>query len=284
MKYKILVVLGVFLVSFAGIFVQLTDASPSVAAMYRLGLCGLLLLPVSLCHKDIKLIKKQDFRLMALAGLMISLHYFSWFTSLRFTSVTSSTLIICLEPLVALVFGFVLYREKIARSQFILLLVALVGVMIVAWGDIFLSVDALIGDAITFLAVIFMVIYLFIGQNVVKRYSFIVYSSILFIFAGIYLFIYNLITHQNLIDYTPKDWLFIILLVTIPNAGQIIFNYALKYVKPSLIATAILLEPVFATIMAVIVLKDKIFFNQIIGGLIIIISVYIYLRREKVKA
>jgi len=34
----------------------------------------------------------------------------------------------------------------------------------------------------------------------------------------------------------------------------------------------------------VIVLKDKIFFNQIIGGLIIIISVYIYLRREKVKA
>ncbi|NLG81644.1 MAG: EamA family transporter, partial [Bacilli bacterium] len=54
-------------------------------------------------------------------------------------------------------------------------------------------------------------------------------------------------------------------------------------VKPSLIATSILLEPVFASIMAVIILKDKIILNQYIGGLIIIISVYLYLRREKVN-
>jgi len=283
MKYKVLVVLGVFLVSFAGIFVQLIKVAPSVVAMYRLGLCGLLLLPISLRHKDIKSIKKQDLRLMALAGLLISLHYFSWFIALKYTSVTSSTLIICLEPLIALIFGYLLYREKITKGQFIILIIALIGVGIVAWGDIFLSSNALIGDAITLLAVIFMVIYLFIGQNMVKRYSFIVYSAILFSFAGLYLLIYNLITKQNLIDYTPKDYLFLFLLVTIPNAGQIIFNYSLKYVKPSLIATSILLEPVFASIMAVIILKDKIILNQYIGGLIIIISIYLYLRREKVN-
>jgi len=283
MKYKLLIILGVFFVSFAAIFVKLIDAEPSVIAMYRLGIGGLILLPFALSNKDFSKLKFIDLKLIFLAGLMISLHYLAWFTSLSFTSVTSSTLIICTEPLVALAFGYALYREKIAPKQFIVLLIALVGVSIVAWGDLYLSKEAIIGDVLTFIAVIFFVIYLFIGYNVVKKYSFIIYTSLLFLSAGLILFIYNVIMGYTMIHLQLKDWLILLLIAIIPNAGQVIFNYTLRYVKSSLIATSILLEPIFATILAVIILKDVVFINHYIGGFIIIASVYIYIKLDQIK-
>lgn len=283
MKYKLLIILGVFFVSFAAIFVKLIDIAPSVIAMYRLGIGGLILLPFALKNKDFPKLKFSDFKLIFLAGFVVSLHYLTWFTSLRFTSVTSSTLIICSEPLVALAFGFVLYREKIAVKQFVILLIALFGVSIVAWGDIYLSKEAIIGDALTFIAVIFFVIYLFIGQNVVKKYSFIIYTSILFLSATLILIIYNITMGYEMINFQLKDWLILLLIAIIPNAGQVIFNYTLRYVKSSLIATSILLEPIFATILAVIILKDQVYLNHYIGGIIILFSVYIYIKLDNIK-
>ncbi len=284
MKTKIVLVLGVFFVSFAAIFVKLVDIAPSVIAMYRLGIGGLLLLPFAIKNQELKKTTFKDFKLIILSALMISLHYLAWFTSLKYTSVTSSTLIICTEPLVALILGFALYREKVSIKQLSLLLIALLGVLIVAWGDFSISIEAATGDLLTFVAVIFFVIYLFIGQNIVKRYSFITYTSLLFIFASLILLIYNLIFGYELINYQLSDWLIILLIAIIPNAGQVIFNYLLQFVKSSLIATAILLEPIFATILAVIILKDQVFLNHYLGGIIIIASVYIYIKYEKIKS
>ncbi len=292
MKYKLLIVFGVFLVSFAAIFVKkLDDINPPVIAMYRLGIAGLILFPVGMFQKDRVKLKISDFSIIFLAGLLISLHYLSWFTSLRYTSVTSSTLIICTEPLVALLFGFILYREKLSVIQFLLLLLALFGVSIVALGDLYLSKgavigdvpkDAIIGDVLTFIAVVFFVIYLFIGQNMVKKHSFILYTSVLFINAGIILLIYNIIMGYNLTSFSVTEWFYLILMAIIPNAGQVIFNYSLRYVNSSLIATSILLEPIFATILAVIILRDNIFLYQILGGIIIIVSVLVYIKIDKI--
>ena len=270
MKYKIFLVIGVFFVSFAAIFVKLIDGEPSVIAMYRLGIGGLFLLPLALKNKPLK-IRFKDIKYILLAGLIISLHYLTWFTSLKLTSVASATLIICTEPLVALGFGYLLYKEKIPTKQLLILLVALIGVTIVAWGDIYLNKDAIIGDILTFIAVIFFVIYLLISEKIVKKYSFITYTSLLFITAGVILLIYNLIMVYELIKFDSFSWLMIILIAIIPNLGQLIFNYVLNYIKPSLIASAILLEPIFASILAVIILRDTIFLNQLIGGTIIII-------------
>ena len=283
MKHKLLVILGVFLVSFAAVFVKLIDVEPSVLAMYRLGIGGLLLLPFALKNKDFKRIKVSDVKFISLAGLMIGLHYLSWFTSLRYTSITSSTLIICSQPIVALIFGYLFYRDKIKLNQFIVLLFALSGVTIVVWGDISLNQDSIIGNFLTFVAVVFIVIYLLIGQGFVRRFSFIVYTSLLLISASLFLLVYNIIMGYELFDYDNKVWLIIFLLAVIPNAGQVLFNYTLRYVKTSLISTAILLEPIFASILAVIILKDHISFTHYLGGIVIILSVYIYIQLDRVK-
>lgn len=280
MKHKILLIISVVLISFAAIFVKLLNVEPSVIAMYRLGIGGLLLLPFALRDQNIKTLKFKDLKLFILAGLVISLHYFSWFTSLRLTSVTSSTLIICTEPLVALAFGYALYREKISKKQFLVLLIALVGVGIVAWGDIYLSTQAIVGDALTLLAVVFFVIYLMIGQQVVKKYSFIIYTALLFLCAAFILLIYNLIMGYQIFDFFYKEWILFVLIAIIPNAGQVIINYILNYVKSSLIATSILLEPIFASILALFILQDVFYINQLLGGIIIIFSVFIYIRLE----
>ncbi|ERJ13086.1 DMT family transporter [Haloplasma contractile] len=283
MKNILLLILGVFLVSFTGTLVKLSEVDISVIAMYRLAIGGSILFVFALRDPKLYTLKLKEFNVLLIGGLIISMHYLAYFKALTLTTVTSTTLIICTQPLVALIFGYFLYREKISRAQFIALLLSFVGVGIVARGDINLGPDAILGDFLTFVAVILYVIYLLIGKQIVTKYSFIIYTSILFLIASFILFIYNLIYGYDMANFTTYNWVLLLLMAMIPNAGQVIFIYVLKYLKSSLVATAILLEPFIATVIAMIFLRESVLFAQIVGGLLIIVSVFFYIKLERMK-
>ena len=63
--------------------------------------------------------------------------------------------------------------------------IAILGVMCIGWGDLGLSKQAIYGDILSFLSVIAVVGYLFIGQTTVKKVSHWIYSFTVFAFAGL---------------------------------------------------------------------------------------------------
>ena len=71
--------------------------------------------------------------------------------------------------------------------------IAILGVMCIGWGDLGLSKQAIYGDILSFLSVIAVVGYLFIGQTTVKKVSHWIYSFTVFAFAGLFMGIYNVI-------------------------------------------------------------------------------------------
>ncbi len=64
--------------------------------------------------------------------------------------------------------------------------IAILGVVCIGWGDLGLSEQAIYGDILSFLSVIAVVGYLFIGQTTVKKVSHWIYSFTVFAFAGIF--------------------------------------------------------------------------------------------------
>ncbi|WP_102346393.1 DMT family transporter [Bacillus sp. Marseille-P3661] len=278
----LLLIISIIAISFAALFVRWSDAPATILSMYRMYLAAILLLPMVWTKKDafIKL-SKRDWLFLSIAGIFLALHFALWFESLRHTTVASSTIILALQPIVALIGGFIIYKEKAKFSTLVTVGVSLVGVFLVGWGDYGLSKFVIIGDILSFLSVIAIVCYLLIGQSKVKTISHWIYSFCVFLFAGVSLTIYNLCTGTPISGYSSREWGLFLLLAIFPTIAHVIFNMLLSYVNSATISMSILGEPVGATILAAIFLGERVNALQVLGGFLALFGVFIFLILQK---
>ena len=98
---------GVIAISFASIFIKFCDDVPSLMiATYRLTIASIILVIIAK-SRGIRLLsftRKQLFMGM-LGGLFLSLHFFSWISSLKFTSVASSVVLVTTNPIFVGIFS-----------------------------------------------------------------------------------------------------------------------------------------------------------------------------------
>jgi drug/metabolite transporter (DMT)-like permease len=81
--------------------------------------------------------------------------------------------------------------------------------------------------------------------------------------------------------YSGREYLLFALLAIFPTIlGHSVFNWALKYVRASFVATSVLGEPVFATILAVFFFAELPTVWTLVGGAMILVGIYAFTRRE----
>jgi len=274
--------ISIIAISFSAIFVKWSDAPATILSMYRMWLAGILMLPmVYINRKEFKKLSKKDWWFLLFSGAFLALHFALWFGSLKLTTVASSTIILALQPLVSLAGGFLLYRERTTSSAIMTMGIAIIGAMMIGWGDIGLSKASLLGDLLSFLSVIAVVGYLLIGQSIVKKVSHWVYTSTVFLFAAMLLTIFNLSSGEAFTGYPPKEWGIFLLLAIVPSLSHVINNWLLNYVNATTISMSILGEPVGATILAVILLNERLSGSQIAGGLLVLAGVFYFLLQQQ---
>lgn len=274
--------ISIIAISFSAIFVKWSDAPATILSMYRMWLAGILMLPmVYINRREFKKLSKKDWWFLLFSGAFLALHFALWFGSLKLTTVASSTIILALQPLVSLAGGFLLYRERTTSSAIMTMGIAIIGAMMIGWGDIGLSKASLLGDLLSFLSVIAVVGYLLIGQSIVKKVSHWVYTSTVFLFAAMLLTIFNLSSGEAFTGYPPKEWGIFLLLAIVPSLSHVINNWLLNYVNATTISMSILGEPVGATILAVILLNERLSGSQIAGGLLVLAGVFYFLLQQQ---
>src|SRR5690625_7334521 len=89
--------------------------------------------------------------LLLLSGVFLGLHFALWFSSLELTTVASSTIILALQPVVALAGVFLVYKERTTLSTILIIGIAYICVVLVVWGVIVVGRDVIIGDMISLL-------------------------------------------------------------------------------------------------------------------------------------
>jgi len=273
--------ISIIAISFSAIFVKWSESPATISSMYRMWIAALFLLPIVWKKRnEFKKITKRDWNLLLVSGAFLGLHFALWFGSLKLTTVASSTIILALQPIVAVIGGFILYKERTNIQSLLTMGIAVIGVVMIGWGDFALSTGAIIGDILSFLSVIAVVIYLLIGQSVVKKVSHWIYSFLVFTFAGIFLTLYNIGTGVNLAGYEFKEWGIFLLLAIVPTISHVINNWLLNYVNTTTISMSILGEPVGASALAFIILGERLTGMQMIGGLIVLVSVFYFLTRK----
>ena len=284
MKPYVALIIGVISVSTSAIFVKLTSAPSGVIAFYRLFFSVLLMLPVFLLRyvSELKFITKQDWIKSSISGVFLAFHFILWFESLNFTSVACSTVLVTLQPLFAFIGTYILFKERLSKKAILCGITAVIGSVVISWGDFAISGNALIGDMLALIACALITVYLLFGQTVRQRLSLITYTFVVYSISSITLLIYVLLMDEPLVGYDLSNWMFFILLAIIPNLlGHTLFNWSLKWLSTSIISIAILFEPVGATILAYLILNETIYWSQTIGGLIVITGIIFFLITEK---
>lgn len=274
--------ISIIAISFSAIFVKWSSAPATIISMYRMLLACLFMLPMVYLHKnEFKKITARDWRFLFFSGTFLAFHFALWFSSLQYTTVASSTIILALQPIISLIGGFIFFKERTTGLAITTMGIAIIGAAMIGWGDIGLDKKAILGDVLSFLSVIAVVGYLLIGQTIVKKINHWIYSFTVFFFAACLLTIYNAIIGEAFTGYAIKEWGIFILLAIVPSLAHVINNWLLNYVNATTISMSILGEPVGASLLAVILLGEKLVSWQIVGGIFVLSGVFFFLILKK---
>ncbi|MEK4057566.1 DMT family transporter [Paenibacillus sp. FSL F4-0087] len=274
----LLLFISILSISISSILIKSSETPTSVAGMYRLFITVILMLPF-VPWKSLRNLKmsKKDWSVVLLAGLFLGLHFLFWMESLVHTSVASSMVILSLQPLFVLVGSYFIFKERANMVTILCLVTALAGSVIIAWGDIGVSKEALVGDGLSLLGTIAVSAYMLAGQKVSHKIDANVYSVIVFFLAGSVLLIYSLFNHISLTGYNTSDWMYFLLLAIIPTIfGQFLINLLLKSLGATTLSVGIIGEPVLAIILAFVFLGETISLFQFIGGMMTVLGMGVY--------
>lgn len=276
-----LLMLSVLAMSASAIFVKLSGATSAVTAFYRLFIASCVLLPCLLLNKDnlkeYRALTKKQYGVISLSGLLLAIHYVMWFESLRFTSVSSSTVLVSLQPLYSMLFGYIFLREKVTRISLLGCLLAILGVIIIAWGDFKISNEAFFGDVLSLASAGVISAYFLIGQIVRKHISAVTYSVPCYFASSFFLAGYALALEQPMLGFaTGTWWSFLGIAIVSTVGGQFILNLLLKDLSATAVTTGILGEPVGTIILANFIFGEIISMRQFMGITLIMAGLGIY--------
>ncbi len=284
---KYLVLIGVFFTSLSSIIVRVSQAPSLVISFYRmLFTVFLLIIPVAMKEKEIiKNITKKDFILCIISGVFLALHFASWIASISMTTISNSTILVSCSPVFVSLANFLILKEKFTSKMLIGLTMSLIGTGIIAMGSSGGSTnDMMLGNILAFMGAIFVAGYFVIGGIVRKNlsagsYVFIVYSA-----SVVVLFFMCLLTKTPIFPYSPKEFLlFFALAFFCSILGHTVYNYLMKYISATMISISTLCEPIFASILALIIFREIPSLHTLIGGTIVLSGVFFYIVSQNNK-
>ena len=275
-----LLLIGALMLGGSGIFVKLSDSSPSLIAFYR----SLFALPFLYAwmkfeernnSSDVIWDKKIIFFLVS-GGLCFALDMSIWNWSLSFTSVANATLMANIAPVFVVIFGVLFLGYKIEISFIVTLLLALLGVFLVVLPGEKIMV---FGDSLGILAAVFYAGYILSIKdltNVLQPAKTLFYVTII---TTVCLFPISLIEADSLNLSKSEFFILISYAIFSQTFAQGLITSGISKVSAHLSSLVLLMQPVAAAFYGWFFLQELLSPLQMAGGLIVLAAIYLASRK-----
>ena len=221
-----------------------------------------------------------------LGGFFLSLHFSFWISSLKFTSVASSVVLVTTNPIFVGLFSYILFKEKQPVELILGIILSFLGSVILVVGDSsFQGLTAqnplfFLGDILALLGAIMASGYLMVGSKLREEMDILPYISMVYTFSASFLLIASLSLGVSFTGYKQSSYFYMVLLAIVPQLiGHTAFNWALKHLKASMVAITILGEPIGASILAYFIFRETIQSCQSVGIILIFLAIIIASRK-----
>lgn len=279
--------IGVVAVSLAAPLIKVADAPPLSIAAYRLALSGAPLMALAAWRnrQELARLSTGDRRAIALAGLCLAAHFATWVASLRYGSVASSVALVTTSPLFVAGFAFIFTGERTSRLMLGAIVLCTAGGLVIGAADWAAGRRELFADALALSGAGFAAAYYALGRRVRARISVVTYAALVYFVAGAALVAGAAVARQPLTGFSGRTYLIFACLAIVPQLiGHSALNWALGYLSAPFVSIAVLGEPVLATLLAAVFLREMPGVQRVAGGMLLLAGVYVALRDERRRA
>jgi drug/metabolite transporter (DMT)-like permease len=267
-------------VSTAAIFIRLAlvEIDSMAVAAWRLTLAALFLAPFALavCRSELCALERYEWAYVGASGILLALHFATWITSLAYTSVAASVVLVSASPIFVGVASHLLLRERLSRGLAVALLLAIGGSAIIGLGDAHGRTHHLWGDALALMGAVTAAGYFLLGRKLRTRLSLLAYVFPVYGVAALALMLMAFLVGSDLRPQMGQTWLWLVLLAVGPQiVGHSSLNWALRYLSATFVTIATLGEPIGSTLLAWWLLGEPPSLWALLGGGLILVGIVI---------
>lgn len=305
------IVIAILAVSTSSIFIRLAqrEAPSLVIAALRLTFASLALAPVAIIrHRDeLRKLTRTKFLLALLSGIFLAIHFATWISSLEYTSIASSVVLVSTGPLWVALLSPVFLKEPLTKPVLAGMLLALLGGTVIALSDSctinwtrfalqatrptliscppfaeFLRGEAFLGKSLALAGAWAVAGYLIIGRRLRGGMSLVPYIFMVYGIAAVVLLGIMFAAGQRPTGFSSTIYIWILLLALVPQLiGHSTYNWALRYLPAALVSITTLGEPIGSAILAYFILREAPTSLTIFGGILILTGIYISSRVKR---
>ncbi len=274
--------MGILAVSLAAILIRLAQGEgvPSlVIAAARLTLASLILTPLALRRylPQLRQLSRRELVLILLSAGFLALHFAAWVTSLEYTTVLLSVIIVTTTPVWVGLLEFFVLRARLSRGIVVGLATVIAGGLLIAFTTEDAAVaggDALLGGGLSLIGALGAAAYLTIGRKLRATLPLIPYIWLVYSAAALILLLVLAGSGLSVVGYTTTGYLWLLALGLIPQLiGHSSLNYALAYLPATYVSIATQAEPIIGAVLAVVLFAELPSPLQIVGSGVILVGV-----------
>lgn len=293
------VAVAVVAVSTSAILVRWSGAPSVVVAFYRVVLTTVAIAPFAIRDRGgFRAVSRRDLGVAVVSGVALAVHFASFFESLAWTTVAASVTLVTTQPVFVGVGAAALLDERLSGRVAAGILVAMTGASVMsvgptvagavaAGGDVGAAVsaafagnaDRLYGNALALAGAALGAVYTLAGRSLRQRLSVFVYTFIVYAACAAALGAMAVGTGVSLSGYARREWVLFAAMALGPGVvGHTVINWALRYVRSTVVSVSLLGEPVASTVLALALLDEVPGVVTVLGAAVVLCGIAVTTR------
>lgn len=232
----------------------------------------------------------KDFPMMILLSLIsIVISVLSFYKGLSLTTPINGAVIMVTTPILVFIFSLFILKEKIHWKRVLGILIGLLGAYFLTTAGKKSSVNASnipLGNLLVFVNASGYALYLILAKKMIKKHHPVTFVKWLYTFGLIMItpFVFDEVLEINWQIFSLNTYLGISYIIVFGTYFNFLFNiFGLKHLKPTTVSAFIYMQPIVASLFALLVGSDELSTVKIVGSLAVFFGVYLVSLESKKK-
>jgi drug/metabolite transporter (DMT)-like permease len=263
--------------------VALREFPDTLLAGLRVSLAGALISPVY-AFRSRKAPASGEWRRDELPALIflgfvgVALNQLCFIMGLHRTSVAHASLLMGMTPVMVLLIAAVIGQERITTKKVVGLAISLAGVAVLNHAPSKASGATPLGDLFIFLAATTFALFTVFGKRTTVRHGSVTVNTFAYVGGAMILSPVTIWQASRFAfsGLSAAAWASLLYMALFPSLiCYLIYYYALTYIRASRISAFSYLQPLLATTLAALILKEPVTSGLVAGGALVLAGVYV---------
>lgn len=285
MSARLSLVVGILCISIFPILVLSTPISGISDAFYRMSIATVIIWPYVLVRRKWNSSVLRYWKPIVVCGIFFASDIAVWNLSFRYSSATQASLLTNLSPIWVGITAFLFFPEKPNRYFWTGTALALVGLVLLMGTETFLTMQFDKGFVLAVLSGLFYAGYIVVSKTVLSKVSILSFMTCSMTVSSLYLLGVCLVMGEPLWGFEPRVWgLLVVQALICQLLGWFAVSHALQTIDAQRVSLSLLSQAVVTGLLAWLLIDEKITFQMMLGGIIILLGIAVTFRRSSKPA